>query len=99
MGVENTKTRPYYSKAQNKLQELTAEKRAENRTTISNLLSEYRLTQVWLIQKLAENGIITNKSEMSSILHGTRCGSKVDAILIISLKILNIYGRYYTNSA
>jgi len=81
-----------------KIPELSTETRAEHRENIAKRLSDYGLTQVWLIARLAVKGINTNKSEMSSILHGTRIGSKVDAIMIMSLKILDDYARYFTDS-
>ncbi len=44
-------------------------------------LAELGLTQVWLIEELRKRGIITDKTEMSSVLHGTRRGAKAQAIL------------------
>lgn len=48
-------------------------------------------TQVWLISKLAERGVKTDKTEMSSVLKGTRRGNKADLILTTSAEILNDY--------
>lgn len=55
------------------------------------LLFENGLTQVWLIGQLRERGIVTDKTEMSSVLKGTRVGNKADLILQTSVEILNEY--------
>lgn len=55
------------------------------------LLVENGLTQVWLIGRLRELGIITDKTEMSSVLSGTRHGSKADLMLKTAFEILNEY--------
>lgn len=55
------------------------------------MLFENGLTQVWLIGKLRERGIVTDKTEMSSVLKGTRVGNKADLILQTSVEILNEY--------
>jgi hypothetical protein len=54
-------------------------------------LAEIAKTQVWLINQLAKRGIITDKTEMSSVLSGTRHGSKADLMLQTSVEILNEY--------
>lgn len=53
-------------------------------------LAECGLTQVWLIGKLRNRGIITDKTEMSSVLSGTRHGFKADRILLIPKRILRM---------
>lgn len=55
---------------------------------IKGMLEKMRRSQVWLIQQLAERGLQTDKSEMSSILSGTRRGAKCDFILRASLGLL-----------
>ena len=55
---------------------------------IRKLLFDLDLTQVWLINELRERGISTDKSEMSSVLKGTRKGDKAERILENSLEIL-----------
>lgn len=57
---------------------------------IKEQLGKMRLTQVWLIQRLGERGLQTDKSEMSSILSGTRRGAKCDDILRASLILLGM---------
>ena len=52
-------------------------------------LAEFGLTQVWLIEELRKRGLITDKTEMSSVLSGTRHGRKADQILKTSVEILN----------
>lgn len=58
---------------------------------IRTILFNLDLTQVWLIGKLAERGIVTDKTEMSSVLKGTRRGNKADLMLKTSVEILNEY--------
>jgi len=58
---------------------------------IRTILFNLDLTQVWLIGKLAERGIVTDKTEMSSVLSGTRHGFKADQMLKTSVEILNDY--------
>ena len=58
---------------------------------IRTILFNLDLTQVWLIGKLAERGILTDKTEMSSVLKGTRRGNKADLMLKTSVEILNEY--------
>ena len=53
-------------------------------------LFEQNRTQVWLIQQLRSHGIITDKTEMSSALAGSRHGPKVEDMLRISAEILGI---------
>jgi len=61
------------------------------REEIRSRLKKNKLTTVWLIAQLRENGIVTDKSEMSSVFAGTRCGLKVDAIIRTSKQILDEY--------
>lgn len=51
----------------------------------------HKLSYAWLINQLRMRGIITDKSEMSSIIAGTRKGAKAEKIIKISLEILNSY--------
>lgn len=45
-------------------------------------------TQVWLSGELRSRGILTDKTELSSVLSGTRIGPKADRILATSAEIL-----------
>ena len=61
------------------------------RDAIRDRLKHNKLTCVWLIQQLRERGIITEKTELSSVLAGTRNGAKVDAIIKTAQYILDEY--------
>lgn len=54
-------------------------------------IKQYNLSYVWLIGQLALRGIVTDKTEMSSVISGTRRGAKADAIIEHSLDILDNY--------
>ena len=60
------------------------------RENIRSRLKKHQLTQVWLINQLGLRGIVTDKTEMSSVLAGTRSG-KADAIIELSYDILDKY--------
>lgn len=62
-----------------------------DREDIRNRLKKHLLTQVWLINQLSFRGIITDKTEMSSVLAGARSGCKADAIIELSHDILDKY--------
>lgn len=69
------------------------------REDIRSRLKKHQLTQVWLINQLGLRGIVTDKTEMSSVLAGTRSGSKADAIIELSHDILDKYeGRSYDSA-
>ena len=53
--------------------------------------SHFTLTYAWLIHRLSDEGLLTDKFEMSATLSGTRIGPKADEILRRSLDILNEY--------
>lgn len=67
------------------------------RENIRSRLKKHQLTQVWLINQLGLRGIVTDKTEMSSVLAGTRSGSKADAIIELSHDILDIWIRITDN--
>ena len=71
--------------------DLSREEREFLTAQIREQLTQYRLTQVWLIRQLSTIGLLTDKSEMSSVLSGTRLGSKADEILRKSAKVLAVY--------
>lgn len=62
-----------------------------DREDIRNRLKKHQLTQVWLINQLSFRGIITDKTEMSSVLSGARSGCKADTIIELSHDILDKY--------
>ena len=53
----------------------------EERENIRERLKKHKLSYVWLIGQLALRGIVTDKTEMSSVISGTRNGTKADAII------------------
>lgn len=63
----------------------------KERDKIRILLLNNSLSQVWLINRLEEHGITTDKTELSSALSGSRRGAKIDKIIETSLTILNDY--------
>lgn len=72
--------------------ELTRDERKTLAARVKRQLTEYRLTQVWLIQQLGLRGMTTDKFEMSAILSNTRIGPKADEILRQSADVLDTYG-------
>lgn len=63
----------------------------QERDRIRVLLLENSLSQVWLMNRLEEKGILTDKSELSSALNGSRKGGKIDKIISASNEILDEY--------
>ena len=63
----------------------------EERENIRERLKKQKLSYVWLIGQLALRGIVTDKTEMSSVISGTRNGTKADAIIELSIDILDKY--------
>ena len=61
------------------------------RDDVRNRLKKHSLTQVWLIQQLGLRGIVTDKTELSSVLAGTRNGAKAEAIVDLAHDILDKY--------
>ena len=49
------------------------------------------LTYVWLVHRLSDASVYTDKFELSAILSCTRRGPKADEILRLSLEILETY--------
>lgn len=68
---------------------------------IRDRLKRHRLSFVWLIYQLKQKGIVTDKTEVSSIFAGTRTGAKADAIVKVTKIILNDYeqGKVSVHSA
>lgn len=63
----------------------------EERDRIRLMLYRNTLTNVWLVNRLEERGVITEKTEMSSVLRGVRRGAKAETIIKNSLDILSDY--------
>lgn len=58
------------------------------REDIRSRLKKHQLTQVWLINQLGLRGIVTDKTEMSSVLAGTRSGSKADTYSTVRYSLM-----------
>lgn len=72
----------------------------EERENIRERLKKHKLSYVWLIGQLALRGIVTDKTEMSSVISGTRNGTKADAIIELSMDMwanrLTTSGQHWT---
>lgn len=66
----------------------------KTRDKIRQRLELNHLSFVWLINQLEDRGIQTDKTEMSSVMSGTRKGKKAEAILTASWEVLNEYERF-----
>ena len=53
----------------------------EERENIRERLRKHSLSYVWLISQLRMRGIVTDKTEMSSVISGVRNGAKADSII------------------
>ena len=63
----------------------------EERDRIRLMLYRNTLTNAWLVNRLEERGVITEKTDMSSVLRGVRKGAKAETIIKTSLEILDDY--------
>lgn len=70
---------------------LTEQERKSFRAQIRELVTGESLTFTWLIRQLSDEGLMTDKYEMSATLSGVRTGEKADEILRRSLDILQKY--------
>ena len=70
---------------------LSVRDRSSYAEQIRDKISHFTLTYAWLIHRLSDEGLLTDKFEMSATLSGTRIGPKADEILRRSLDILNEY--------
>lgn len=68
----------------------------EERDRIRLMLYRNTLTSTWLINRLEEKGIITEKTEMSSVLRGVRKGAKAESIIKRSVEILDYYEKCFS---
>lgn len=68
-----------------------------DRTFVRVKLAEYNLTQVWLRNELEKRGVITDKTEMCSVLKGNRRGDKAESIIKNSVEILEDYESKYAS--
>lgn len=65
----------------------------DERDRIRMMLYRNTLTNAWLINRLEEKGINTEKTEMSSVLRGVRKGTKAKNIIKASIEILEFYEK------
>lgn len=65
----------------------------EERDRIRLMLYRNTLTNAWLVNRLEEKGVNTEKTEMSSVLRGIRKGPKAKTIIRTSLDILEKYEK------
>lgn len=62
---------------------------------IKLMLRRNNLTQNWLEDQLSQRGIETDKSSLSRVLTGQRCGPKSSQIISESLLILDRYEKVF----
>lgn len=65
----------------------------KERESIRMRLRRHTLSYVWLINQLRMRGIITDKTEMSSVMSGVRIGTKADSIIQTAGEILDDYEK------
>lgn len=58
---------------------------------IRKMVADNTLSYTWLIQKLSDKGLLTDKFEMSATMAGTRRGQKADDILCHAYAVLCEY--------
>lgn len=70
----------------------------EERDRIRLMLYRNTLSNAWLVNRLEEKGIHTEKTEMSSVLRGVRKGAKAESIIRASVEILEYYEKCFTGA-
>lgn len=90
MGATPT-PRPYWTTPDAPVVRLSEPERTSIAEQIRTLVEGFSLTYTWLIRQLSDEGLMTDKFEMSATLAGVRTGSKADEILRRSLSILREY--------
>lgn len=71
----------------------------EELDNIRDRLKKHRLSFVWLIYQLGQRGIVTDKTEVSSVFAGTRKGAKADSITRETTVILDEYEKGFVHEA
>lgn len=66
-----------------------------DRDELREKLARNHLSYVWLINQLKNKNVVTDKTEMSSVVAGTRNGKKAETILSVSLDILDNYEKEF----
>lgn len=88
--AENPIPRPYWT-PDTPVIRLTEQERMSYREQIREFVTGASLTFTWLIRQLSDEGLMTDKYEISATLSGIRTGKKADEILRRSLDILHRY--------
>lgn len=70
----------------------------EGRISIRERLQKHSLSYVWLIAQLGNRGVKTDKTEMSSVVAGTRTGDKADSIIQTANSIIDEYEKVFVHS-
>lgn len=63
----------------------------EERVDIRERLRKHNLSYVWLITQLRMRGVVTDKTEMSSVVAGARNGAKAEKIIQTATAVLDSY--------
>ena len=71
----------------------------DERDRIRLMLYRNTLTNAWLVNRLEERGINTEKTEMSSVLRGVRKGAKAERIIKTSIEILEYYEKFFPEAS
>jgi hypothetical protein len=61
-------------------------------------LKRHNLTYLWLISQLKSKGLVTDKTEMSSVMGGVRKGAKAERIVKESVEVLKEYEQRFVYS-
>ena len=69
------------------------------RNDVREHLERNNLSFVWLINRLADKGIAVDKTEMSSMIAGTRKGPKAESVIRESIIILDDYEKKFSYAA
>jgi hypothetical protein len=70
-----------------------------DRDELREKLARNHLSYVWLIDQLRRKNVVTDKTEMSSVVAGTRNGKKAETIISVSLDILDSYEKEFLTDA
>lgn len=70
-----------------------------DRDELREKLARNHLSYVWLIDQLRRKNVVTDKTEMSSVVTGTRNGKKAETIISVSLDILDSYEKKFLTDA
>lgn len=89
--MEEIKTRRKYWTPDKPMPDLTLDERRKLIDRVKTVVQQHNLTYTWLIARLADVGLLTDKYEVSATVNGTRLGAKADEILRRSVDILAEY--------